>query len=169
MEAVINKYQGGKIYTIRSPHTDKYYIGSTIETYLSSRLNGHNANYKRFLKGPGKNTASFEILKLGDAYIELLELFSCNSLLELRKREGQLIRQYKDDCVNKNIAGQTIKEYKKVYYENNKEIITKNVKEYNEDKKEQKREYNLKYNKANRDKLKLYYQEYYKNNKQIII
>ena len=75
MEAVINKYQGGKIYTIRSPHTDKYYIGSTVEKYLSSRLNGHNASYKRFLNDAHGKITSFEIIELGDAYIELLELF----------------------------------------------------------------------------------------------
>ena len=40
-----NKYQGGKIYTIRSPQTDKYYIGSTtVGVYFQSRdLNlGHD-------------------------------------------------------------------------------------------------------------------------------
>ena len=64
-----NKYSNGKIYTIRSPSTDKIYIGSTIEKYLSSRLNGHNALYKRFLNGKDNNMTSFELIKLGDAYI----------------------------------------------------------------------------------------------------
>ena len=44
-------------------------------------------------------------------YIELIELDACNTQDELRKREGELIREYKPD-LNKQIAGRTIKEYR---------------------------------------------------------
>ena len=44
-----------------------------------------------------------------DAYIELIEDFPCNSKKELNRREGQHIRN--NDCVNKNIAGRTKKEW----------------------------------------------------------
>jgi hypothetical protein len=99
----VNKYQNGKIYTIRSPHTEKYYIGSTIEKYLSSRLNGHKASFKSYINGNCNNLTSFQILELGEAYIELLEIFPCSSKLELHKREGELIREHKDNCVNRKI------------------------------------------------------------------
>jgi hypothetical protein len=105
-----SKYQHSKIYTIRSPNTEKYYIGSTVKKYLCSRLSEHNADYKRFLNGKCRKTTSYEIIELGNVYIELLECFPCNSKLELSKREGELIREHKNNCVNKVVAGRTRKE-----------------------------------------------------------
>ena len=131
METEKMKFQNGKIYVIRSPSTDKIYIGSTIEKYLSNRFGGHKSNYKNFLNGKYHNVTSFEIIKLGDSYIELLELFPCNSKLELCKREGEMIREHKLNCVNKNIAGRAKKEYQKEYKIDKKEKITKYQKEYN--------------------------------------
>lgn len=96
-------YQNGKIYCIRSHQTDKVYVGSTTVS-LSRRMSNHRADYKLKKKG-GKirNKTSFELLELGDAYIELVENFPCNSKEELEKREGFYIR--KENCVNKQIAG----------------------------------------------------------------
>ncbi len=159
MEAVINKYQQGKIYTIRSPHTEKYYIGSTIEKYLSSRFNGHNSNYKRFLKGTGCNITSFKILELGDAYIELLEYFPCNSKLELHKKEGELIREHKNNCVNRCIAGRTKQEYR----EANKDKIKQKNKTYQEANNDKIKQNKKEYHEANKDKIK----EYRETNKEI--
>jgi hypothetical protein len=107
----------GKIYTIRSPHTDKYYIGSTIQKYLCKRMAHHRL---------GKDgCTSKQIIDAGDAYIELLELYNCNSKEELRKREGELIREHKDNCINKSIAGLSLKESYSQHYQNNKEEILK--------------------------------------------
>jgi hypothetical protein len=124
-------YQNGKIYSIRSPNTEKYYIGSTIQN-LSMRMALH-----RTLKNP---TSSKEIINSGGAYIELIENFPCNNKEELLKREGELIRQFKDNIVNKGIAGRTKKEY---------------MKEYNEDNKEQINIYQKKYFEDNKDKIKI--------------
>lgn len=129
----MNKYHNSKIYTIRSHQTDKFYIGSTIDK-LCKRLSSHHINNKN------KNgTSSCEILQFDDAYIELLENFKCESREELNKREGELIRQYKDECVNKNIAGRTQKErdddnkeLKKQWRENNKDKINERMKKYRE-------------------------------------
>jgi hypothetical protein len=165
----INKYQNGKIYVIRSPSTDKIYIGSTIEKYLSGRFSGHNSKYKRFLNGKGNNVLSFEIIKLGNAYIELLELFPCNNKLELHKREGELIRAHKINCVNRSIPTRTHKEYCdeskdkfKEYYEKNKEHITKIHKEYRECNKDKMK----KYQEQNKEHIRESYKEYYQNNKE---
>jgi len=128
-EQNINKYHNGKIYTIRSPHTDKFYIGSTCNV-LYKRFNQH----KCFCK---KNSSSMIIIDYGDAYIELLENFKCENKNELNKREGELIRLHKNNIVNNRIAGRSKKEYKidtdnkikeygKQYYINNK----KKIKEY---------------------------------------
>ena len=82
----INKYQNGKIYVIRSPSTDKIYIGSTIEKYLSNRFGGHNRDYKCFSNGKRNKVSSFELIKLGDSYIELIEAYPCNN--KARRRRG---------------------------------------------------------------------------------
>ena len=113
----------GKIYTIRSPHTDKYYIGSTTQKYLCDRMSTHRYDLNN------RNCASKQIFDAGDAYIELLELYNCNSKEELRRREGELIRLHVNNCVNKNIAGRTIKEYHQEYYLNNKEQLIEKAKE----------------------------------------
>ena len=49
MEQQKNMYANGKIYTIRSHQTDKYYIGSTTQP-LSKRFYQHKQLYKRFFK-----------------------------------------------------------------------------------------------------------------------
>jgi len=91
-------YQKGKIYTIRSRNSDKVYIGSTCNE-LRKRFYNHKTDYKRWVNGKGDYTASSEVLKDGNCYIELLEKCPCNSKDELLRREGQLIRSMK--CVNK--------------------------------------------------------------------
>ena len=82
-------YANGKVYTIRSPHTTKFYIGSTTQS-LSKRMAKHRLDYK------SKKNSSYDIFfALGNPYIELLELFPCKSKAELLKREGELQRQYR--------------------------------------------------------------------------
>ena len=63
----------GKIYIIRSHLTDDVYYGSTTQKYLSSRFGDHKANYKCYLNENYHYTTSFDIIKFGDAYIELVE------------------------------------------------------------------------------------------------
>jgi hypothetical protein len=111
MEEKRNKYHGGKIYTLRSPSTDKIYIGST-----------YNSLAKR--KAEHKKNKSNEISQLDDFYIELLENFKCENRDELNKREGELIRE-NDKCVNKNMAGRTKKEYLIANKEHHKQICKK--------------------------------------------
>jgi len=168
-----NKYHGGKIYTLRSPSTDKIYIGSTTQQ-LFKRLYEH------------KHTKYNDISKLDDFYIELLEDFKCENREQLLKREGELIRENKDKCVNKRIEGRTkkellecnkeykknyrdnnqekIKEYTKEYYENNQEKI----KEYRENNQEYQKEYNTNYRKNNKEKIKEKDRLYRENNKEKI-
>ena len=143
---VINKYNNSMIYTIRSPATDKYYIGSTTQI-LCKRFSDHNRHYKKYLDEKHHFVTSFKIIELGDSYIELLEEVNCENKNQLEKREGDAIRKHKANCVNKRIEGRTkkqhyndnkdkIAEYKKQYRLDNIEIITKNNKQYNVDNKE---------------------------------
>jgi len=148
-------YQKGQIYTIRSYQTDKYYIGSSCSP-LSKRLYEHKISYKN----NKTYITCFEILKFDDAYIELLETFPCNSKAELTKREGELIREHKDNIVNKRIEGRTDAEYKK----DNKEEIKEKAKKYreiNKNKIKQKCE-------ANKEKLNEYYKKYREANREEI-
>jgi hypothetical protein len=115
-------YSKGKIYSIRSPNTEEIYIGSTVQP-LTMRFHGHLGHYKMYLDKRNNFTSSFKILEKGDAYIELIENFPCNSKEELNKREGEVQREYKNR-VNKNIAGRTTKEFYKEYYQKNKPIYT---------------------------------------------
>jgi hypothetical protein len=53
-------------------------------------------------------------------YIELYENFNCDNIEQLLKREGEVIREIGN--LNKIISGRTTKEYKKQYYNENKEL-----------------------------------------------
>ena len=134
------EFQNGKIYTIRSHQTNKYYIGSTNHKTLAQRLGKHRSNYKEYLNNTRRYVSSYEILKYNDYYIELLELYPCNTKDELRRREGELIRQFKSEIVNISIAGRTAAQYsqenkqvilakQKQYYINNKQLILETQKQ----------------------------------------
>jgi hypothetical protein len=173
-----NKYHKSKIYAIRSFQTDKYYIGSTCDA-LHKRLYNHRLHYKHYLNDNYNFVYSFDIMKYEDHYIELLEDYKCENRNELTKREGELIRKYKDDIVNCRIEGRTkkeryeenkekIKEDSKKYYEDNKNKIKERFKKHYEDNKEQ----HKKHYEDNKDKIKKYYEDnkdkikkYYEDNK----
>ena len=129
-------YKNGKIYAIRSHQTEDIYIGSTT-TKLSKRFYLHKQHFKYWKEGKYRYTSSYDIIKYGDAYIQLLELCPCDSKMELERREGQLIRSM--DCMNKRIEGRTDKEYRA----DNKEKISEYRQSY---KKENKDKINQKYN-----------------------
>ena len=147
----MNKYNLGKIYELVCNSTGLKYIGSTTETMLSKRLAGHVSAYKRWSNGTTHYVSSFEIIKGGDYYINLLELCCCSCKDELLKYEREWISQ--TVCVNKvknpylSIEGkleyqkeyqkvyilnhkEEKKEYDKVYQINNKEAILEQKKEY---------------------------------------
>jgi hypothetical protein len=110
-------FANSKVYSIRSYKTDDIYIGSTTQT-LAQRLAKHKTSLKRWKNGSPEYMTSFEIIKHGDAYIELVEACPCSTREELHKREGQIIRST-ENCVNKNIAGRTIQEW----YQDHREVV----------------------------------------------
>jgi len=85
-------FSKSKIYIIRSPSTEKVYVGSTCST-LTVRFSEHKSGWKRWVKKVEKNkdytsyNSSFDIIRYGDAFIELLEEYPCVDNTELRKRE----------------------------------------------------------------------------------
>ena len=99
-------YSNGKIYCIRSYQTGDIYIGSTTQK-LCKRMTDHRKDYKSWVNGKCSYTTSFDISKLGDAYIELLEICPCSCREEVHKKEGCYIRKMK--CVNKCVPCRTKK------------------------------------------------------------
>ena len=134
----MNRYNNGKIYSIRSHQTDDVYIGSTCMP-LSKRLYGHKSNYKVWFVGKHGYCTAYEVIKYDDCYIELIEGYPCENKQQLLQREGELIRSL--PCVNKRIAGNTMccedhTAYCKKYYKQNKESILSKRKEHYEQNKE---------------------------------
>jgi hypothetical protein len=126
------KYQNSKIYAIKSFQTNDVYYGSTTKS-LSKRLSRHKEDYRRWQKNKYHYVTSYEVMKFDDCYIELYELYPCNSKTELERREGQIIRA-NVDAINQRIAGRTKKEYDRDNVDN-------------------KKKYDQQYRKANRDKI----------------
>ena len=85
-------YSQNKNYLIKSPNTDKVYVGSTTLKYLSQRLAFHVQDARPKSK---KYCSSKKILECGDYYIELIENFPCSNIAEQRKREGYWQDVYK--------------------------------------------------------------------------
>jgi hypothetical protein len=154
-------YNNGKIYTIRYRNDNTLiYVGSTVQP-LYKRWDAHknfhsNENFKDFNM---KLYVKMRELGIENFYIELFEIFPCNSKEELNRREGEIIREI--GTLNTKIAGRNRSEYR----EENKERITLTAKEYDK-----------KYREQNAEKIKQYYQdnkekkieqsrEYYNKNK----
>ena len=170
-------YQQGKIYTIRSYKTDEIYIGSTTQP-LSKRMVGHRGHYQRYIKTGKKHITSYEIIKHGDAFIELLEDYPCDNRNQLERREGELIRE--NDCVNKVIAGRTITEWRQEnreklnkygveWYKANPEKVKQHRDKHYQANREKINQKNKEYDKLNPEKKKQMDKNYYQANRERII
>ena len=157
-----NKYNNSFIYTIRSPHTDKFYIGSTTQS-LCRRFANHKTDYNSYVNNKENYITSYKIIELGDSYIELLEEINCDTKTQLEMREGELIRLHKDLSINKIIVGRTHKQY---YIDNNDKIKQDNkqyhinnidkIKQYRIDTSDKIKEYKKQYRLYNDDKIRKY-------------
>ncbi len=167
-------YSKGQIYTVRCyDDISLIYVGSTIDS-LSKRFNSHKSDNNVSLF---KYVNEFYDGDWDNWYIELYELYPCNSKQELNRREGEVQREIA--TINKNIAGRTKKEYyqenaderkqySKEHYINNIEKRTEQMKHYKEENIEKIKENNQQYAKKkyqeNVDKFKDKNTEYYQNN-----
>jgi hypothetical protein len=159
-------YSKGKIYTIRFHNSNEIYIGSTTQS-LAVRFGGHK-------RGGSFRCSLYKIINSkynGDwsvCYYELYENFSCNTKEELCKKEGEMIRKFKDDenynCINFRIAGRTGIECCKQYYQENINIVKEKQKQYKEENANKIKEYNKKYKEENANKIKEYNKKYREEN-----
>jgi hypothetical protein len=112
-------YQLAKIYKIVSNTDDDIcYVGSTTKKLLCMRMAEHKDAYKLWKIDKYGKTSCFELFEkygVENCRIELIEIFPCNSKDELNMKEGGYIRLL--NCVNKNIAGRTRKEYRDTHKE----------------------------------------------------
>ena len=156
-----NKFQNGKIYKITDIGYNKCYIGSTTEE-LSMRMARHRSKFKVFLKSGEGYISSCDLFNeygVENCKIELIQYYKCDTLQELRKREGEHIKN--TECVNKLVAGRTQKEYN----EDNKVKLQEKAKEYHEANKDKINEHKREYYKINKDKIHEHKKEYREQNR----
>lgn len=111
-------YQNAKIYLLKSPNHDKVYVGSTVQT-LKERFRCHKSTYNCWKNGSIKQKMmSFDILEKGDATIELIMEYPCQTKQELFWKEREITEQYNSINSHKQIA--TEEEKKKQAKENDK-------------------------------------------------
>ena len=150
----------GIIYKIESKTGEgKCYVGSTVKT-LTNRLSKHKDHYKYWKEHKTNYVRSadiFDLYGINNCHIVLLETFECETKSELRVKEGYYIKML--DTVNKYIAGRTEKEYN----EDNREIILLRKKLYDQNHKQERKEY---YNK-NKERIKNQIKEWISKNKEI--
>jgi hypothetical protein len=92
-------YNKGKICRIVCNITGLTYHGSTCEPTLAKRLAKHVGYFIHFKDGKEQRyKTSFEVLEGGNYTIVLVELFSCNTKMELHQRGRFFIEE--NDCVN---------------------------------------------------------------------
>jgi hypothetical protein len=107
-------YAEGKIYAIKSPETDKVYIGSTTQS-LNKRFIGHKHDAVK-----NNSCKSKELFQYKDTYIELIENYSCKTIEELHAKEVEIMKRT-PNIINKVMPGiRTIdplkKEKDKIYH-----------------------------------------------------
>ena len=107
-----NKYASGKIYKVVDNAYAMCYYGSTTQS-LSRRMVNHRKHYQEFRNGKRNRVSVFDIF---DAHgvetckIELAEEFPCETKEQLHRREGFYVQN--NECVNKQIAGRTVAEWR---------------------------------------------------------
>ena len=157
----INKkdFKNGKFYCIRNWLDDDLYVGSTTQS-LSKRMQTHRGNVYSEKCWNYRLYQKMRVIGKEHFYIELIEKYECNDIEELRKNEGEWIR--KIGTLNQLVAGRTNQEN---YFENRDRILAKQ-KEYNNNHKEQKQEYDKQRREDKREELSEQQKVKYQNNKE---
>jgi hypothetical protein len=177
-------YAKGKIYKLQCENL--IYYGSTTQS-LCVRMGGHRRNFKCLQNQTRKSiTSSFELFKIGEPIITLVEDVKCERKEQLLARERWYIEN--NECINKvipcrtkqeynidnaikikeqhkayakewyNDNAETLKEKHKKYYNENKQRIDEQHKEYRDAHKEETAQFLKKYRANNKDKIKESYE-----------
>ena len=148
-------FKNGKIYTIRCfTDLDLIYVGSTCQT-LTRRWTDHRKDCKK------RDTLLYKTIRenggIDNFYIELVEYFPCETLSELNKREGEIMREKVNTTMNTlmagTYAGKTQKEYDAERDKTDKRI-------------EYKKFYNKKYQNEHQEEIQKYRKSWYTQNQE---
>ena len=139
-DVVDKRYENGKIYVVRCKYNPNLiYVGSTITT-LGQRFTNHKISKKcslyKYVNGDWDNW-----------FIELYENYPCKNKYQLRRREGELIRQIA--TINKVIPGRNVKEW----YKDNREVCLENMKQHYQNNREVRLEYQKQYHQNNHEMI----------------
>ena len=156
-------YNNGRIYCIRNHITDDIYVGSTTQA-LSKRMQKHKFSMK--YERDNKTLVYQKMNELGAEhfYIELIEEYECENIEQLRKREGEVIRELKPS-LNKRVEDRTIQEWR----EDNKQKMQEYHKQYREEHNDELKEKNKIYREEHREQISDKKKEsYYSNHEEIL-
>ena len=153
-------YDNGRIYCIRNSISDDIYIGSTTQS-LSKRMQKHRSSMTS--ERDGNMLIYQKMRKIGKKhfYIELYENYPCENIEQLRKREGEIIRELKP-TLNKRIEDRTLLEWK----QDNKQKMQEYHRQYQIDHNEERKEYCKNWWDENKDDINEKRREDYQNNKE---
>lgn len=147
----MSDYSKGKIYTIRcKTDNNLIYVGSTIQS-LAKRWSSHKKISQKDHTTVAKLVHSKYNGDWSSWYIELYENFSCKSGEELRKREGEIIREI--GTLNRCIAGRTPLESNRACKAKNSEKYKETDKLYREKNKEKEKNRHKVYDENNKEKI----------------
>lgn len=173
-------YRNGKMYRVVCNITGKQYVGSTT-TPLSKRLGSHVSQYKN----NGTYYSVFEVLENGNYEIILIEEYPCDTKEQLLRRERYWVDEL--DCVNKlspiYLEGEgeeykkkyneehkeDIKEYMTTYYITNADELKARARDYRKNNLEEIKKQQAIYRAKNREKIKEQRKRYYQENKEKIL
>ena len=153
---MVNNYNRGKTYKIvpnvESADEGDIYIGSTTKERLCQRMVQHRYDYKCWktddTSPKTKSCNLFDKYGIENCKIVLIEEVNCESKDQLLLRERYYIEYL--PCVNKCIPTRTYKEW----YVDNKDTVKEQTKEYRENNKCKKSNYDKIYASNNIDKIK---------------
>ena len=126
-------YGNGKVYQILNNVDDDVYVGSTCQP-LSKRMAYHRVNMGAPKKKNTRLYAKMRELGAESFYIELVEDCPCENKEQLRRKEGEFIRER--GTLNMCQAGRTRREH----YQDNIEHFRQKDKEWREKHQEQLKE-----------------------------
>ena len=166
-------YSNGKIYKILDFSNNNFYVGSTTQERLCSRLAEHVGDLKCYMRGTKqKYCASMEIIINENYKIFLLETYPCNSKDELNMKEQEHMDKLRcDKMVNKRnayISKEYLIEYHKKYNEEHKEHLKEKAKEYRENHKEEIKIKKQIYNQEHKEEIKIRKKIYHEEHKEEI-
>ena len=155
-------YKNGKVYCIRNSLDNDLYVGSSCQP-LCKRWQKHKDSLTTYKKDR-KLYSKMNELGVDNFYIELIEEYPCDNVEQLRRREGEIIREWKP-ILNKQIAGRTEKEWR----EDNKEYLKEQKKVYEQENKERLSEYRKQYHQEHREEQNQKNKEYKENNREEVL